>query len=52
MVDDFNVICSYNESIGGNIRPLVAMSDFNDLDFCRVVDLCSQGHNMTWCNGQ
>lgn len=31
----------------------MAMLDFNGcLDFCGLVDLHSQGHKMTWCNGQ
>lgn len=40
------------ERSGGNPRPLISKSKFNDcLNLCGLFDLFGGGRTMLWCNG-
>lgn len=53
VLGDFNVIQFDAERTRGSPSSLMAISYFNDcLDFCGLVEMCFQGHSMSWCNGQ
>lgn len=48
VIGDFNYIRSDSERLGGQPRPLAAMSKFNNsIDKCGLVDLNNTGGNMS-----
>ncbi|KAF5447204.1 hypothetical protein F2P56_032773 [Juglans regia] len=50
---DFNIIKNDSERRGGRPRPFVAMEEFNQcIQTCGLLEMCSKGPNVTWCNGQ
>lgn len=49
----FNIIRSNEERVGGRLRLLLAMNDFNAcINRCGLLDLRLEGRQLSWCNGQ
>ena len=52
VLGDFNAIHMDSKRIGGQPRPPISMSEFNDcLDMSGLFDLPSGRQAMSWCNG-
>ncbi|XP_042973127.1 uncharacterized protein LOC122304933 [Carya illinoinensis] len=50
---DFNIVKDDYEKRGGHPRPFAVIEDFNlCIQNCGLLDMCSKGLRMTWCNGQ
>lgn len=53
VVDDFNIIQTDHERVGGLPRLILEINEFNAcLDSCRLIDMAFKGRCMSWCNDQ